>query len=140
MKRLVVLLTLALLSVPMLLRAQWDTDTPLRNMQSTSVMYACGSDLHTPSVSYGATAAAPGVHFGSTSGPRRSLGGGLPDNPIEPGENGDQGGGLGGLLPSNPLEPGEDTPVGSLPWGIMLLLAGIYSYQQYKKHQNITLR
>lgn len=135
MKRLVVLLVLALLSVPCLVQAQQYVDLPLRNMQSTSAMYACGSGLHTASVSYGATAAAPDVNFGSTSAPRRSLGGGgLPENPIEPGEDGHQGGGLGGgSLPLNPIEPGKDLPVGNLPWAVMLLLAGLYSYQQYRK-------
>lgn len=141
MKRLVVLLIFALPAVPTLICAQRYANSPLSNMQSTSAMFACGSGLHTASVSYDATASAPSVSFGSTSAPRRSLGGGLPGNPDEPGADGEQGGGLGGgSLPSNPLEPGADTPVGNLPWGMMLLLAGMYSYQQYKKHQKITLQ
>lgn len=66
-----------------------------------------------------------------------SFGGGLPDNPFEPGTGGlpiDPGGGYdpddifgGGSLPVNPIEPQPlPTPVGNIPYLLLTACIGLY--------------
>lgn len=133
----VVLFLLVVLIVPV--RAQQPfSDMPLMNMRSTSdAALACGSSLHTAEANYGTYDAAPTMQFGSTSAPRRSLGG-LPENPEEPGGGGSGGGGslgeLGDLI--NPMEPGEDAPIGEFP--VLALSALAVTYMVYKNRNQKT--
>ena len=102
----------------------YTAESPNAAMHSTSAMTSCGSSLPC-AASTGFVSADDNLSSGSNdlpSGPRRIR--------IEEG-NVNQGDG-----PENPDDPWK-TPIGDIPWGMMVVCILIYMYVIYRKSINI---
>ena len=100
----------------------YTAESPNAAMHSTSAMTSCGSSLPC-AASTGFVSADDNLSSGSNdlpSGPRR-IGGG------------NSGGGEG---PTNPDDPWK-SPIGDIPWGMMVVYILIYMYVIYRKSINI---
>lgn len=122
MKKYLQLLIVLVLTCLLSSSTYYTAEYPNAAMHSTSAMTSCGSSLPC-AASTGFVSADDNLSEGSNdlpSGPRR-IGG----------SNMNQGDG-----PENPDDPWK-TPVGDIPWGMMVVCILIYMYVRYRKSINI---